>query len=272
MTSLHGGTCDRGRAWPGWARAFAGVLVATSRVSLPVLGLAFARDTTIEPRVMAGVLVGLGALPAAAAWLLERAFAADIALDPDALRVRRSDRSIEIPRGSLAAVEPWRIPLPGAGVALRLGSGAHAPVGLEPAPPALIEGNEHPNLAFAAARRAAPLAVLRHPLVRFGLFGLVPTAALFHAHQVIAWGGLFGQYYTEGLAAWLRSLALTWGSTLVGIVLYASVVRAAVEVPAFALAWLAPRRATLVRRCAEWAAAIAYYAGVPAFLALLFLT
>jgi len=261
------------RAWPSWARVAAGALVLVSRASLPALAFAFVRDATLDPRLLAGVAIGLGALPAAAAWLLGRAFAADVALGPDALVIRLAGRAIEIPRASLGGVAAWRAPLPGAGVALRLRSGARAPVGLEPAPAALVDAFAvaHPNLARAAARRAAPLAALRSPWVRFGLFGLVPTAVLFRAQQVIGFGGLFGQYYLEGLRPWLATLAITWASTLAGLVLYASALRAPAEIAALALAWIAPRRAAIARAAIEWIAAIAYYAGVPAFLALRFL-
>jgi hypothetical protein len=261
------------RAWPPWARAVAGALVATSRVTLPALAYAFARDTTLDPRLLAGVAIGLGALPAAAAWLLRRAFAAEIELAADALRIRFAERALEIPRASLAGVVAWRVPLPGAGVGLRLGSGARAPVGLEPPPAALLDAFPlaHPNLAYAAARRAAPLALLRHPLVRFGLFGLVPTAALFRAQQVIGFGGLFGQYHLAGLGRWLETLAITSASTVAGLVLYASALRAPAEIAAFALAWIAPRHTRIVRAAIEWILATAYYVGVPAFLALRFL-
>ncbi len=232
------------RAWPGWARGFAGALVAVSRAALPLVAFAFARDTTIDPRLLLGAAIGLGALPAAAARLLERAFAAEVALDAEALRVRCVDLAIEIPRASIAGVRAWRIPLPGAGVALRLASGARAPVGLEPAPDALVAafGVAHPNLAYADARRTAPLAIARSPWVRFGLFGLVPAAVLFRAQQVIGFGGLFGQYYLEGLRAWSTTLAVTWAATLAGLVLVASALRALAECAVFALAWIAPRR------------------------------
>lgn len=268
MTRLNPPT----RAWSGWARGVAGALVAVSRTALPLLALAFVRDTTIEPRVLIGGAIGLGALPAVAAWLLGRAFAAEVELDAGALHVRRADQTIEIPRESLAGLAAWRIPLPGAGVALRLRSGARAPVGLEPAPPALVEafGLSHPNLAYAAARRDAPLAALRHPAVRFGLFGLVPTAVLFRAQQVIGFGGLLGQYHLEGFGPWATTLAVTWVSTVAGLVLSASALRALAEAAAFALAWLAPRRVPAARRTVEWAVALAYYAGIPAFLALRF--
>ena len=258
------------RAWPPSARWLAGALVAASRSALPLAALAFVRDTAIDPRVLAAIALGLGALPAVAARLLGRAFAADVALDADALRVRRADAAIEVPRASLARVAAWRVPLPGAGVALVLRSGAAAPVGLEPAPPALVEafGVAHPNLAYAAARRAAPLARLSHPLVAFGLFGLVPAAILFRAQQVIGYGGLLGQWSLEGFGAWARTLGVTWLATVAGLVLARSALRALVEVAAFAATWLAPRRAARVRRAAEWAGALAYYAGVPAFLAL----
>lgn len=260
------------RAWPGWARAFAACLVAVSRVSPALLALAFVRDTTIEPRVMLSALVGLAALPAAAAWLLDRAHVASIALDDRTLRITRRDATIEIPRDAIARVAPWRVPLPGVGVALRLRSGAAAPVGLEPPPPVLCTGLEsHPLLAWSAARRAAPLAWARHPAVQFGLFALLPAAGLFRAHQVIGFGGLFGQIYLESFAAWATTLAITWASTCVGLFLYASVLRAVAEIGSVAATFAAPRRARAIRRGAEWFVALGYYAGAPGFLLLRFL-
>jgi hypothetical protein len=166
--------------------------------------------------------------------------------------------------------------LPGAGVALQLGSGARAPVGIEAPPAALLDAlggaaRSHPHLLYAAARRAAPLALARHPIVQLGLFGLVPTAVLFRAHQVIGFGGLFGQYYLEGFEAWAKSFAEVAASTGIGLVLYASALRALAEATAFVLAWAAPQGVIAVRRTVEWAVAIGYYGGLPAYLALRFL-
>lgn len=259
------------RAWPRWARWTAAASIASSRVVPPVIAIAYVLGAQSAPRAMLEALVALGLLPAIAAWLLERAFAARATSDGTTLWIERRDARVEVPLESIADTEPWRVPLPGAGAALRLRSGARLAFDLEPAPPIRDAVAADPAWIYAAARRAAPLAALRHPLVRFGAFGLIPTGVLFRAHQIIAFGGFFGQQRMEGAAAWTATLVEFWVSTLLGLALYAATFRLGGELLAWTTTWLAPARARVIRSVVEWGVAIAYYAGVPALLAIRFL-
>ncbi len=273
-------TGSRVRAWPLWARVAAAVLVASSRVVPPAVAAGWAFGVDFEPQRALAALVALGLLPALAALLLGRAFAAEASVAANALCIARDGLRIEAPLASLAAVAPWRIPLPGPGVSLRLRSGSAFPVGIEPAPPALLAElaaagvlvPSHPSLAYGAARRASPRRWWQHPLVKIGLFGVAPTAVLFRAHQVIAFGGLLGQYYLEGLRPYLATLIEYWGITLLYLVLLACTARLFAELAAFAATWIAPGSARSIRAGAEAFCAIAYYAGVPALLAVRFLS
>ena len=134
---------------------------------------------------------------------------------------------------------PWRVPLPGAGVWLRLRSGSRLRPGLEapdlgPLLGALADAGvasarealRHPFLVYAAARARRPRGLLSHPIFKFPGFSLLPTAVLFNAHQHIAYGGSLGQYYSEGLAAWLLTFAEYWAYVCTYLVLFASVCRA----------------------------------------------
>ncbi|RIK91851.1 MAG: hypothetical protein DCC71_24815, partial [Proteobacteria bacterium] len=154
--------------------------------------------------------------------------------------------------------------------------GARLPVGLEGASPALLAAlgapvAAHPALAWSDARRRAPLRIARHWLLRFGVFGWLPTAVLFASYQMIAFGGWRGQWLLEGPRAWTETLVHWWIGTLVGLVLYAGFVRLLAEALAFGAAWIAPQRAPALRRAVEWAVALVYYAGIPALLAVRFL-
>lgn len=268
---------SRVRAWPAWARVAAAVLVASSRVVPPAVALAWAFGLDFEPQRALAALVALGLLPDLAVRLLRRAFAAEASVDAQTLCIARDDLRIEAPIASLAAIQPWRVPLPGAGASLRLRSGARLPVGIEPVPVALLAAAgvavpAHPDLAYGAAQQQHARRIWLHPLVKFGLFGLAPAAVLFRAHQVIAFGGLLGQYYLEGLRPYLATLVEYAGITLLYLLLFASTLRLFGELGAFAATWLAPARAQSIRSAAEAFCAIAYYAGVPALLALRFLS
>ncbi|MBS1106936.1 MAG: hypothetical protein H6Q91_2438 [Deltaproteobacteria bacterium] len=286
MTRSCSGTKDPGdgavwrvRAWPPWGRAGAALLVATSRVAPASVTITWAAGADLSPRVTFAALIALGLLPALAALLLELAFTAQLEVVDGELRVTREGQRVGVPIASLAAVLPWRIPLPAAGASLRLRSGNRFPLALEPAPAPLlstlaaagVEIPAHPNLAYAAAKLGFARRLWHHPLVKFGLFGLAPTAVLFRAHQIIAFGGLLGQYYLEGLRPYLETLVESWGTTLVYLVLFACTVRVFGEAAGFAATWLAPGRARSVRAAAEGFCTVAYYAGVPALLAIRFL-
>jgi apolipoprotein N-acyltransferase len=270
----------RVRAWPAWARLADAVLVASSRTVPPAVAIAWAFGVDFEvPRALAA-LIGLGLLPAVAALLLERAFRADASLAAGTLCIARDAMRVEAPLAALTAVVPWRIPLPGPGASLRLRSGGWLPAAIEPAPAGLlaaladagVQVPSGPGLAYGAARSDVARRVWRHPFVMFGLFGMAPAAVLFRAHQIIAFGGLLGQYYQEGLRPYLATLVEYGGITLLYLVLFASTLRLFGEVAAFAATWIAPARARGIRAGAEAFCTIAYYAGVPALLALRFLT
>ena len=241
--------------------------------------VAWAAGMDFPPRLAFAALIALGLLPALAAMLLDRAFRAEVEVVDGELHIERDRQRVGVPIASLAAVLAWRIPLPAAGASLRLRSGNRFPLALEPALPQLLSTlaaagvgvPAHPNLAFGAAKHAFARRLWHHPLVKFGLFGLAPAAVLFRAHQIIAFGGLLGQYYLEGLRPYLETGVEYWGTTLLYLVLLACTLRVFGEVAGFAATWIAPARARSVRAAVEGFCAIAYYAGVPALLAIRFL-
>jgi hypothetical protein len=130
----------------------------------------------------------------------------------------------------------------------------------------------HPTMIYAMERvRRAP-GWPGHPLVKFVLFALGPTAIVFNADQYISYGGTFGQYYLQGALPYLRTFLVDWGLVALYLVLYASVWRAGAELISWAAAFLAPARAGQVRVVAEYVCLIAFYGGVPVVLALRFLS
>ena len=98
------------------------------------------------------------------------------------------------------------------------------------------------------------------------LFALVPALPAFRLHQVIAYGGTFGEYYTYGLQAYLLGFAAYWWTFTIHLVLYAAVLRTVAEAIVLATAWLAPGRVAGVRTIVEWAYRLLYFGSIPAFL------
>jgi hypothetical protein len=142
---------------------------------------------------------------------------------------------------------------------------------LEEAGVAAAEGvRARPALLYARVKHEAGPLGWRRLLVKYPLFGVLVGSILFDAHQRIAYGGPFGQWELEGALAWLRTLVAHWAAVTLYLALYASLWRWPAEI----LAWLAARRgtvlATRVRRLVEVACRVAYYAGVPLLLALLY--
>src|SRR5579883_2804082 len=76
------------------------------------------------------------ALPGAAAALVRWACVAQVSGREDTLLLCARDRTIEVPYASIARVVPWRVPLPGPGLSLRLRSGRRVTHGIEVADPA----------------------------------------------------------------------------------------------------------------------------------------
>jgi hypothetical protein len=261
------------------SRALAGVLVAVSRASLPYLffRVVFANDPPITPPILFVLVTVVSIVPALAAWLIARAGRADVEVGADALTLRRSRLEIEF-------VEPWLIPLPGPGVSLRMRSGRRASYGIQlDDPTALIARaptgggasrdaaeRSQPIVAWARARGANGRRAWPAMVGKFGLFALPVAAILFNAHQHIAYGGFWGQYYQEGLGPYLRTALVYYATIVVYLVLYASVLRTIGEAYALTSAHAAPASATHARRWTERFCTLAYYLGVPAMLALRF--
>lgn len=279
----------RGERWTAvwyplaW-RIFASALLLASGTAVPGLLLLALRanDPPLTPFVLVELFVTTIALPAAAARLVRMALAGEAACEAAGLRVQRPGRALELPCQEIARASAWLVPLPGPGVALRMRSGARVQLALRDPTPLLralaaggVAGAEAAALratsVWAAARAGHRRHLAERPLFKFALFALLPAGVLFYTHQHIAYGGLLGEYHLLGAKAWLRTLAGYWGGTAVYLVLLAGVLRA----PAEALAWLAahvsPPAAPGVRRAVEASCQLAYYAGVPALLALRYL-
>jgi len=266
-----------GIAW----RIAAAALVALSRASLPLLLLLvlLANDPPVSPLQLVELVALCAALPALAAELIGRALRAEIALAGDALCVRRADRIVEVPISAISRLIPWTVPLPAPGLSLRLRSGRRLRLQLQvddPAPllaqlsgpPAALAA----SVAYAHARATAPGWRWYHYAAKFVAFPLVPVAVLFNAHQHIAYGGTLGEYYLLGLGAYLETFAIYWAMVMLYLVLYAGTWRCAAELVAWAATWAAPSRAARVRPIVEVACGLLYYAGIPALLAVRFLS
>jgi len=266
-------------------RAIAGVLVAVGHGSL--LAIAAWLLATEEPVTVArlgSLVVAFALLPQAAAGLVRRALVARVTVEGGQLVVERPGWRLDVPVASIAALRPWRMPLPGPGLGLRLRSGRGLPYGLETRDPlalvdALTDGGadvgaaarEHPVVVYAHAKARSRERRWWHRLGKFVVFPLVPTAVWFNAHQHIAYGGLLGQYYLEGLRPYLTTLVVSWGLAACYVLLYAAVARAAVEAVDLLTAAVAPSLAARVRRAAEITLGVVYYGGIPALVVLPFL-
>jgi hypothetical protein len=240
--------------------------------------------------VIAPIFTGMGSPPLSelATWLvlgslaplglvrlLRWSCAATLHVEPAQLVLRRRHVRFEIPRASIDSLRPWWVPLPGAGLTLRMKSGRsfqyrlHLP---EPLPllESLGEGDplaaavHHPSVAFAQARHALVRTRWYHRVFKFVVFPLLPTLIFFRAHQYITYGGPFGQYQMYGLGPYLKSLADYWGTFILQLVLFAGVWRVLGELVALGGAWLSPSHARGVRRAVEMACRLLYYVGFPA--------
>jgi len=250
---------------------------------LAILAALFLSDAPpTNPLQQIRLFCGLFAAPELAAWCVARAFAARARVEDGVLALLLRDQRIEVPLAAIAAVEPWSLPLPSAGVCLRLRSGrrlARTVAVADPArlvellvaggaSPALRAGLDRAAVVFARARSANPRSLLDHPALKFVAWSLVPTIPVFRLHQHITYGGTFGEYYTYGLKAYLVGFGLWWASWSFNLLLLAAGLRAIVEAVATAAAVAIPARAVGVRRAVEIAQRVVYYVCFPAWLVL----
>lgn len=219
--------------------------------------------------------------PLVAAWAIERGGVAQARVEGALLVLDQRRQRIEIPVASIAGLRPWRVPLPGSGVDVRLAEGPWWTYGLKSnrphalqrmlaatGVPVRLEGRFATALADRAQARAeAGRPRLDHALAKFALFPLLLALVAFRLHQIIAFGGTFGEYYSYGLGAYLSGLLIWWASWSIGLMLFAAALRVVIEtVVALAIASRSPHAAAL-RDALEWLGRLAFYLGVPAWLA-----
>ncbi|MCZ8062677.1 apolipoprotein N-acyltransferase [Silanimonas sp.] len=251
-------------------------VIALRAVALAgLVALAYDMATRIGWQVASlGQLRGYGlfvVLPLLLAWGLRRWGRSELRFESAQVVIDRPNERIEIPHAAIASLQAWRLPLPSPGLELVLGSGRRWSMAL--ASPsaagdawrgALATG----RLAAVAEQRArAHRPRWDHALLKFGLFPLLPALIAFRLHQVIAFGGFFGEWLTYGPAAWFTGLAIWWAAWSLGLMLFAAALRIALEGIAFSASWLAaPTRQTMLREAGEWLLRGLYYVGVPAAL------
>ncbi|HET7792430.1 MAG TPA: apolipoprotein N-acyltransferase [Rhizobacter sp.] len=264
---------------PVAARIVGGVLRAFARGSLLWMVAAFLLgDGSLPTNTLAQIrlFAALFLAPELAAWLVLRAFAARAALEQGALVLTRGPQRIELALRDMVAIEPWRLPVPDAGVSLRLASGQrHGLLHANPAALARVLVSAGAAVQapvttrsglYAQVRGAVRRGWLDHLLVKFVLLPLVLAIPAFRLHQHVTFGSSFGEYEAFGLAAYLSAFALWWAAWIFGVALTASAVRAAVETGTLASVWLRPSRAVDVRRGLERLGLAALYLGMPAWL------
>ncbi len=291
---------NRGRAHapePGVAAVLPADVVVLPPAARWVAGglRAFARGSLLW--MVAAVLLGEGALasntlaqvrtfallflaPEVAAWCVLLAFRARASVEQGLLVLSRGTRRLELVLHDIAAVEPWRLPIPGPGVSLRLVSGerwryglAHAgSVALAQALAAAAGGTVRPApepsraMAYARARQAVRRGRLDWLPAKFVLLPLVLAIPAYRLHEHIAYGSAFGEYYTFGLLAYLKGFGLWWAAWAVGVALFAAALRTGIEAGTLAAVVLKPAQAAEARRWMERAGLAVLYLGLPAWL------
>ncbi|WP_457445937.1 apolipoprotein N-acyltransferase [Roseateles sp. P5_E4] len=266
---------------PPAARAVAGLLRLISRGGALVMGAAVLwGDGSLQSNTLAllRMFTALCLIPEAAAWAVLRACTAQVTVTDSQLVLTRGTQRLEIPLHDIAAVEPWRLPLPGAGASLRMKSGERWPHGLAPHDPwALARAlgaptHEQPPSrawwAYVRSRPQLPGSRLAQSAFKFLLLPFLLAVPAFQLHQKIAYGSAFGEFYSYGLTAYLTAFALWWAAWIAGVVLCAAALRAAIEVGAFAGALMRPQQAMAVRVWLERLGLLALYLGLPAWLLL----
>ncbi len=214
--------------------------------------------------------------PLLAAHVIRAANTFQARIDGNTLLLQQRGQRIEIPLPAIATLQPWRWPAPGFGVTLRLSAGRTFPLEMRD-PLALIAAlnsagisvtTRHCQLSLYAQQRAAARhRWLDHAIVKFALFPLLPALVAFRLHQVIAFGSVFGEYYTYGAWAYLTGLTIWWASWSLGMMLFAAALRCLCEAAAIATFLGARGHASSVRNALEVLQRLVYYMGIPCTMA-----
>jgi apolipoprotein N-acyltransferase len=141
---------------PPSARIAAAALRAFARGSLLWMAATIALgDGPLQSNTLAQIrsFAALFLVPEVAAWCVLRAFR-QAGIEQGRLVLARGRHRLELALGDIAAVEPWRLPLPGPGAWLRLASGARWPHGIAIADPEALARLLLPATGEAMASRA----------------------------------------------------------------------------------------------------------------------
>ncbi|MGQ3054011.1 MAG: apolipoprotein N-acyltransferase, partial [Roseateles sp.] len=266
---------------PRAARGVAGLLRLLSRGGALAIGAAALwGDGALQTNTLAllRMFTAVCLIPEAATWALLRVCTARPTLADGRLVLTRGARRLDIPLQDIAAVEPWRLPLPGPGASLRMKSGKTWPHGLALRDPwALARAlgapvQERPRQrawwAQARCRAELPPSRLARPAFKFMLLPLLLAMPAFQLHQKIAYGSALGEFYSFGLGAYLTGFGLWWAAWIAGVVLCAAALRAVIELGTFTAALVRPQQAMVSRAWLERLGLAALYLGLPAWLLL----
>lgn len=268
---------------PPWRRGLIVALRLVAGAGLAWLAFDMLRRTGLQVVALAQLHVFAGAVvvPLLVAGALLQRSRAQAAIDGAQLRLDQRRRRIDVPLEAIVALRPWRWPWPLAGFRLELASGRRWPDALATSHPRAlrdalraagvaapeVNGRDAVLAVFTDARGGARRQAFDHPLLKFGLFPLLPALVAFRLHQVIAFGGPFGEWQTYGASAWFAALAIWWSAWSLGLMLFAAAMRMAIEPACLLAAWRWPARAAGLRDRLEQGARWLYYAGVPLWLA-----
>lgn len=207
-------------------------------------------------------------IPWLLAWQLQRSHRAFAHSDALALQIVRHSGSAQ----KLALADLQLAPSPGwsALAALRMLSTQGAKLNLlldrseacALAAQLMPASDARPNwLRLRWARLNARAKWLDQPGIKFLLFPLFMALPAFRLHQVISFGGTFGEYYSFGAWAYLQGLLIWWASWSLGLALWAAFLRVLIEAALFLLRWLGPGAA--LRELFEFAGRVLFYLAVP---------
>jgi len=266
---------------PAW-RVAAGLLrvMACGGLLWIAKAIVFGDGTEINTLTQIWMFAALVLAPEAASWSIMRAFRAAIRIENNMLILEQRERRIEIPVKDIVALELWKFPLPTTGVYLKIHSGQRWANGIalsdaEGLVHALVSAGGSPTLTESLGGFASAYARVRHAVSRwridqfvfkFVLFPLVPALPAFRLHQVIAYGGTFGEYQTYGLKAYLVALVIWWASWAVGMMLFAAALRAVIEISTLVSLVLVPKSAIETRSWLQLVGRVLYFVGVPMWL------
>jgi len=265
------------------ARGIAVVLRLAALLNVLYIAAFIVRDIVTGSRGAPPLAVAMGLAvfsggPFLLALLVGAAVKGRLAIEPDKLVLTLRRERFEVPFASILAIRPLRLPLPGPGVRLVLASKRSFERRLVLSDPAALlsalEGElpsarsdlAHPAIRFATARRTHGLRRWPYFAVKYGLVPLAFAIVLFRLHQYIMYGGAFGQYHLSGLGPYLRAFGLRWAGVAGGLIVYAGLVRFAVEVVSLGGTYLFAAHARGIRRAAEVLVDIAYFVVIPMYV------